>query len=178
MKVEVLSHDPRWRHDFEKEKSLITVALGQNLVEMYHIGSTSIPGIFAKPTIDILLEVNSFEYLETEPSPLARIGYEAMGEFGIPGRQYFRKTNAQGVRTHHVHAFESGHPGIARHLAFRDYLVAHPAEAQTYSTLKQVLANEYPNDIQSYMDGKDAFIKEIEARALTWKTGSNKSNGR
>lgn len=176
MTVEVLPHDVKWRDDFEKERGLICDALGQTAVAIHHIGSTSIPSIFAKPIIDILLEVNSFQHLDKEVPALARLGYEAMGEFGIPGRRYFRKLNAYGVRTHHVHAFETGDSGIVRHLAFRDYLITHPTEAQTYSTLKKALAKKYPNDIESYMDGKDAFIKETEAKALTWQKGYNRAD--
>jgi GrpB-like predicted nucleotidyltransferase (UPF0157 family) len=96
------------------------------------------------------------------------IGYEAMGEFGIPGRRYFRRDSAAGVRTHQIHAFAAGSTHIRRHLAFRDYLRAHPAIAEAYSHLKQKLAVAHPDDIYAYMDGKDPFIKEVEQKALAW----------
>ncbi|HEX3870404.1 MAG TPA: GrpB family protein [Pirellulales bacterium] len=90
------------------------------------------------------------------------------GEFGIEGRRYFRRDDAAGVRTHHVHAFQIGSHHIARHLAFRDFLRAHPALAMEYSDLKRRLAEAHPHDIDAYMDGKDAFVKAMEARALAW----------
>ena len=96
-----------------------------------------------------------------------------MGEFGIPGRRYFRKRNHLGVRTHHVHAFQTRNPEIERHLAFRDYMIAHPMDAQAYGALKRELARVYPHDRQAYMDGKDKFVKEHEARALRWRRSSS-----
>jgi GrpB-like predicted nucleotidyltransferase (UPF0157 family) len=94
-------------------------------------------GIVAKPIIDVLVEVESLRRLDQETPALEAIGYEAKGEYGIPRRRYFRKDDARGVRTHQLHAFEKQSGHIARHLAFRDYMIAHPDEAQTYATLKQ-----------------------------------------
>ena len=96
-------------------------------------------------------------------------GYEGKGEYGIPGRRYFRKDNREGVRTHHVHAFEAGSAEAERHLAFRDYMLAHPSEAQRYSELKRRLAEEHPQSMDGYIDGKDGFIKEIDRRAARWR---------
>ena len=91
------------------------------LERLHHIGSTAIPGIFAKPIIDLLLEVGNIGELDDRSSFMGELGYEAMGEFGIPGRRYDRKNNASGIRTHQVHAYESGSPEVERHIAFRDY---------------------------------------------------------
>lgn len=135
---------------------------------IHHIGSTAIPNIYAKPIIDILVEAKNLTQVDTRNAAMATLGYEAMGEFGIAGRRYFRKHDAAGVRTHHVHVFEQGSPESDRHLAFRDYLIAHPDEAHQYSQLKRSLANQYPDDRESYMDGKDSFIKEKERQALEW----------
>ena len=91
-----------------------------------------------------------------------------MGEFGIAGRRYFRRDNADGDRTHQVHTFQSGSPHIQRHLAFRDFMRAHPKLANQYADLKRSLAEAHPHDMVAYMGGKDAFIKKMEAKALTW----------
>lgn len=169
-KVEVTAHDPRWQAAFKAEAESVLKALGdENVVAVHHIGSTAIPNIYAKPVIDLLVEVRSHEKLDERSGEMAAIGYEVMGEYGIAGRRYFRKSNELGVRTHHVHAFESGSPEIKRHLAFRDYMIAHPHDAQRYSELKRQLARAYPEDIDSYMDGKDSFIKEIDCRAAKWR---------
>jgi len=163
-KVEVVPHNPEWRSLFQQEADAITLPLGANFAAIHHIGSTSIPGIFAKPIIDILIEVENIQQVDEQVTAMENLGYAAMGEFGIPGRRYFRKDNTEGDRTHHVHIFQVGSPEIGRHLAFRDYLIAHPQEAQVYSELKQQLAKAYPHDIEAYMDGKDAWIKVIDRR--------------
>ena len=170
MRIQVVAHDPAWRGEFEAEARNITRALGDHVVRLHHIGSTAIPGIFAKPIIDFLMEVENIVELDDRSSVMEELGYEAMGEFGIPGRRYFRKDNASGVRTHQVHAFEADSTGVERHLAFRDYMIAHPVEAQAYGDLKQKLAKEHPDDIEAYMDGKDPFIKEYETKAIAWRT--------
>lgn len=171
--IVVTPYDPAWQGEFETESKRILHALGNNVVSVHHIGSTAIPGIFAKPIIDILLEINDLVQLDNETGAMQELGYGAMGEFGIPGRRYFRKSNRSGVRTHHVHAFQTGNPEIERHLAFRDYMIAHPAEAQAYGALKRELARVYPHDRRAYMDGKDGFVKEHEAKALSWRRSSS-----
>lgn len=168
-KVEVVPHDPRWRDSFEAEAKDIAAALGENLVAIHHIGSTAIPGIHAKPIVDLLVEVREVAELDARSPAMASLGYQAMGEYGIPGRRYFRKANQEGTRTHHVHAFAAGSGEVQRHLAFRDYLIAHPADAQAYGELKRKLAADHPRDIDGYMDGKEAFIQEMDGRAAEWR---------
>jgi GrpB-like predicted nucleotidyltransferase (UPF0157 family) len=168
-KVEVVPHHPNWRKEFEIEAQQIAIALGDNAVAIHQIGSTSIATIHAKPIIDILVEVRSIDKVEGRNPAMQALGYECMGEFGIKDRRFFRKDNAAGIRTHHIHVFEVDSAQIDRHLAFRDYLNTHPEAAQEYSQLKQELAHKYPNDIQGYMDGKDGFIKEIDRQAANWQ---------
>lgn len=165
-KVLIVPHDPTWKVMFERESVCISHVLRENVVAIHHIGSTAIPGIYAKPIIDILVEVKKIAGLD-DPLPMASLGYEAMGEFGIAGRRYFRKENAH-KRTHHVHVFEAGSAQVTRHLAFRDYMLAYPEDAQRYSELKRRLAREYPTDIEKYMDGKDGFIQAIDEKAAFW----------
>jgi len=169
MKVEVVPHDPIWRSKFEDESKLIALALGDNVVTIHHIGSTSIPNIYAKPIIDMLVQVKDIAKLDEQSSAMTALGYEIMGEFGIPGRRFFRKDNETGTRTHHVHIFEFNLSEVQRHLAFRDYMIAHPDDAHKYSELKRKLAKQYPEDLRGYVDGKDGFIKEMEKRAIEWK---------
>ena len=168
MKVRVVSYDPGWSSEFAAEAERIRSVLGGVAVAIHHIGSTAIPGLSAKPIIDMLLEVDTIQALEAHSPALVGMGYEAKGEFGIPGRRFFRKESAAGVRTHQIHAFERGSAGSERHIAFRNYMISHPDEAQAYSLLKQQLAVSHPDDIEAYMDGKDSFIKEHEAKAVLW----------
>uniref|UniRef100_B8HZE8 GrpB family protein n=1 Tax=Cyanothece sp. (strain PCC 7425 / ATCC 29141) TaxID=395961 RepID=B8HZE8_CYAP4 len=146
-KVEVLPHNPKWREMFEVEATRIADALGSNVCRIHHIGSTAIPGIYAKPIIDLLPEVQELTKVDECSLVMELLGYEGMGEFGIEGRRYFRKLNFEGIRTHHVHIFTVGSKQVQRHLAFRDYMIAHPDEAQRYSDLKRRLAKENPTNI-------------------------------
>jgi GrpB-like predicted nucleotidyltransferase (UPF0157 family) len=171
MRVTVVPFDPRWADAFAQAQREVTLVLSSNLLQLHHIGSTAIPGIYAKPIIDMLAVVSDLEELDAQSPMMKAIGFEPMGEFGIPTRRYFRRNDSDGTRTHQIHAFQIGSPHITRHLAFRDFLRAQPLLAIQYSELKRRLASEYPNDIEAYMDGKDAFIKETEAAALAWLLG-------
>lgn len=166
--VVVVPHDPRWRDLFEVEAQHIAAALGENAVAIHHIGSTAIPDIHAKPIVDLLVEVRDIAETDGRSARMESLGYQVMGEYGIPGRRYFRKDGPDGSRTHHVHAFRAGSDEVKRHLAFRDYMIAHPVDAQRYGELKQKLAEEHPHSMDAYMDGKDGFIKEMERRAARW----------
>lgn len=169
-KVEVVPHNPKWREAFEVESKRVTDALGENVVAIHHIGSTAILGIYAKPIIDLLVEVKDIVNVDGRNSSMESLGYEVMGEFGIPGRRFFRKDNQEGIRTHHIHTFKVSSEQVHRHLAFRDYMIAHPEDAQRYSELKRGLAKEYPTNIDGYMDGKDGFIREMDQKAAQWLT--------
>jgi GrpB-like predicted nucleotidyltransferase (UPF0157 family) len=159
-----------WASAFEREASAVMDALSDLRIELHHIGSTSIPGIVAKPVIDMLCVVPAVEELDVRVHRLVALRYEALGEFGIPGRRYFRKDTLDGARTHQLHAFAAGSPDIERHLNFRDYLRAFPAEAAAYATLKQRLAGSCGSDMHAYSDGKTEFIRAVERRAAVWRT--------
>jgi len=154
---------------FDAEAVVLRRCLGDNAMAIHHIGSTAVPGLCAKPIIDLLVEVASLDDVDVRNAEMARAGYEAMGEFGIAGRRYFRKRDRAGVRSHHVHAFACGSSDVTRHLAFRDYLKAHPADARRYGDLKRALASVHHDDIDAYMDGKDALVKALERAALAWE---------
>ena len=110
--------------------------MGEVAVATHHVGSTAIPSIFATPIIDILAAVTDVHALDERAERVAALGYEVMGEFGIPGRRFFRKDNVEGIRAHHIHAFAAGSPEIDRHLAFCEFLRAHRADAARYDRLK------------------------------------------
>jgi GrpB-like predicted nucleotidyltransferase (UPF0157 family) len=170
-RVTVVPYDPGWPRAFALAAGELTSAMDGVLLEVHHIGSTAIPGIHAKPVIDMLAVVSDIAAVDPCAAQMKALGYEAMGEFGIEGRRYFRRDNAGGERTHQVHAFQNGSPHVRRHLAFRDFMRAHPAWARRYAELKRKLAAAHPLDAAAYMDGKDGFIKEAEGSALTWAAG-------
>lgn len=167
VKVRVVPYDPRWPARYEEEADRIRAILGDQLTAIHHIGSTAVPGLWAKPILDILPVVHRIGQVDAFSPRFEAMGYECMGEFGIPGRRYFRKGGEE--RTHHVHIFDEQHEeDIVRHLAVRDYLRTHPADAKAYGQLKRELAARYPLDWEAYCDGKDAFVKDLEKRARNW----------
>ena len=168
-RILVIPYDPSWPIAFDAAAREVSTAFGNKLLALHHIGSTSIPGLHAKPVIDMLAVVADITAVDRIGPAMEQLGYEVMGEFGIPGRRYFRRDNTQGARTHQIHTFQQGSRHIDRHLAFRDYLRAHPETAAQYADLKQKLATAHPHDMSAYMDGKDAFIKQVERHALQWK---------
>ena len=165
--VRVVPHDPAWTEAFETEATALRFTLGDEALAVHHIGSTAVPGLSAKPTVDVLVEVRIIGRVDDFDGTMSEKGYEAWGEYGIPGRRFFVK-NRGSVRTHNIHVFEAGTPEGERHLAFRDYLIQHPQTARACGDLKEDLATKFPTDIEAYMDGKDAFVKEIESEALSW----------
>lgn len=171
--VRVVPHDPAWEELFEAEAAVLRAVLGEEALAVHHIGSTSVPGLRAKPTIDVLVEVREIGRLDDLEGPMAGGGYEAWGEYGIPGRRFFTKTRGPG-RLCNVHAFEAETREVERHLAFRDYLTQHPQTAAAYGELKANLARRFPMDMEAYMEGKDAFIRRTERMALAW----NRAAGR
>ena len=166
MHVRVVPYNSAWVERFRQEAEVLQPLFGDELVAIHHVGSTAVPGLQAKPVIDIMPIVRHIERVDSLTTPLEKLGYEGLGENGIPGRRYFRKGGDD--RTHQIHVFQRGDPNVERHLAFRDYLRAHPAVAAQYGALKAALAQQFPEDIYGYMDGKDAFIKAAEAQALVW----------
>ncbi|MDF1540637.1 MAG: GrpB family protein [Candidatus Thorarchaeota archaeon] len=166
-KIEIVPYNPEWPIKFEEEAELIHAILGNVLVEIHHVGSTAIPGMSAKPIIGMLPVVNDIQCVEEYNPQFIEEGYEPRGELGLPGRRYFSKGGDE--ISHHLHIYQVENPEIERHLAFRDYMIVYPNEVQAYEILKKRLARKFPSDINAYCDGKDAFIKERERRALAWK---------
>lgn len=164
----VTEYDTSWPERFEQEAKIIKRILGENCIEIYHIGSTSVAGLPAKPIIDIMPVVKNLYQVDVLAAEFERAGYEYMGEFGISGRRYLRKGGDE--RTHHVHIFaEKSREDIERHLFFRDYLREHKEVCNEYARLKKELAEKYPYDNEGYCSGKDSFVKKHEAQAIRWK---------
>ena len=166
-RILLVDYDRTWPAKYQQEAALVTDAFNEILVRIHHIGSTAIPEICAKPKIDILVEVTDIELVEERNPKMVKLGYETRGEFGILGRRYFSKKGGEG--TYHVHTFQVGDSHIDDHLVFRDYLKARPELAQEYCRLKRKLAEKYPEDIESYTEGKSEFILEMIEQGREWR---------
>lgn len=170
--IKVVPYDEEWPMTYKKEAARIIQALKPVLSAIHHAGSTAIPGISAKPTIDIVAEVKELDTIDDYNEKLSMIGYEALGEYGIKGRRYFVKTDGLANHLVHLHIFETESEDVVRHLAFRDYLKAHEDDAVFYSQLKQTLAEQFRYDSESYCEGKNEACKRIEQLALQWWYGA------
>jgi len=171
-KIEVVPYNINWPEMYEIEARKIREALGECIIAVHHIGSTSIPGIKAKPILDILGEVMDIEVIDSKNNVMKVIGYEARGEYGIPGRRYFVKHQGE-IHTHHIHIYQVNHTEIQRHIFFRDYLRTHPKAATRYGNLKEQLAIQYPFDSASYTDAKTEIVREIDKLAAVWFSSRN-----
>ncbi|MBS2037406.1 GrpB family protein [bacterium] len=169
-KVELLGHNPDWVVQAAQEAQRFTTALGgdSRLLRIHHIGSTSIAGIRAKGIIDLMPEVTSVEWLDEMQAELVAAGYEFWGEYGLEGRRFCPRNGQDGWRCANLHCYASGHPGIARHLAFRDYLRAFPEKARDYERMKDACAATNPQDAQAYTDCKAVWITPVLEAALEW----------
>src|SRR5688572_3031291 len=163
----IVAYDPAWVERFREEASCIATVFGGDLLSLHHIGSTSIPGMSAKPIIDIMPVVRDISRAETFNEGMIQLGYIPMGEYGIAGRRYFVK--GADPRTHQVHSYQPDNPEVKRHLDFRDYLIAHEDEAGQYAKLKAGLAEQHRYDIEAYTQGKATFIKGVLAKAQAWR---------
>jgi GrpB-like predicted nucleotidyltransferase (UPF0157 family) len=166
--IVLVPHDPHWSSLFQDEARQLAAIFGLEVISIHHAGSTAIQGIKAKPILDFLIIVRAIHQIDQYDEKMIELGYEAIGENGIPGRRFFTRTVGD-TRIHNVHIFEIGHPEIERMLDFRDYMRTHPKEAQAYSRLKESLAKQYPGDIDSYTEGKSEFINAMIRKAWVWR---------
>lgn len=170
--VVLVPHDPAWAQAAREEGERFAASLPRGVLDcVHHIGSTSIPAIHAKPILDLLPVVSSLDALDAARSVLEGCGYAWWGEYGLPGRRYFTRDGDAGRRVANVHAYERGSPEITRHLAFCDYVRAHPDEAAAYDAEKARARALHPDDSYAYTDEKSAFVRRVEADALRWAAG-------
>ena len=166
--VEIVDYDPRWPLLFDEEAKRLRAVLDPSLIiGLEHFGSTAIPGLSAKPIIDILIAVRSLSaaqvaFVET----LRRLDYVYWADKPKKDRKLFVKGMPPfgSKRSHHVHVTEP-HGEMWQRLAFRDYLRAHPEEAETYGRLKKRLAAEHQTDREVYTDAKSAYVASVMRKA-------------
>lgn len=157
--IVIEDYDPRWPQRFEILRDRIATALGPFAAAIEHIGSTAVPGLAAKPIIDVDVLLRSAAHLAGAVSALGALGYEHQGNLGVPGREAFRAP--RGESPHHLYVCLPDRQEFGRHLAFRDHLRTHPEDAKAYAELKRKLATEFAADREAYTQAKSAFVHEI-----------------
>ena len=162
--VEVVDYDQGWPRRYQEERDRIAAAIGDALLAIEHVGGTAVPGLPAKPVIDLMLGVDDIERAGPAVAALINLGYEYVPEFEsqLPDRRYFRRGTPD---THHVHMVPVSSDFFEKHLLFRDWLRAHPQAAEEYGKLKRGLAGRFPNDRDAYRAGKVPFIDTVVAAA-------------
>jgi GrpB-like predicted nucleotidyltransferase (UPF0157 family) len=154
--IEVVDYDPIWSRTFESLRSILWPALADVALSIEHVGSTSVPGLAAKPIIDISVVVPDISDVEIGVSRLATLGYLHRGDLGVKGREAF--ANPDGLPRHNLYLCPRDSVALANHLALRGYLRTHPEAAREYGELKKRLAQRFPDDIDSYIDGKTTML--------------------
>lgn len=156
-------YDPRWPQQFEQIRSRIAPSLAPLAAAIEHVGSTAVPGLAAKPIIDIDVLLRPAAEVSEAIARLATLGYEHRGDLGVPGREAFRAPGNDFPHHLYVHPPESGE--YVRHITFRDHLRAHPEDAHAYECLKRALAQQYRDDREAYNQGKTEFVENVLHRA-------------
>lgn len=163
--VHIVSYDRSWPEKFESEKQLIEKTIGPWITGgVNHVGSTAVPGLSAKPIIDIMVGVKSLEESRPCIGKLAKIEYRYY-PYRTQYMHWFVKPSPE-HRTHHLHLIPTSHPQYKARLAFRDYLRTHPQDRLRYEQLKAELAKKFRDDREAYTDAKTQFVKSIIAKAL------------
>ncbi len=157
--IRIVEYNPSWVSMFEMVRNFVTPVLTDIVVAIEHVGSTSFPGLSAKPIIDMDVVVNSQAEVLIAIQRLESIGYIHQGDLGISGRAAF--ASPDGLPPHHLYVCETSNAELKRHILFREYLRSHPDEANEYGELRQELAQRFRNDRVSYTNSKAEFIKEM-----------------
>jgi GrpB-like predicted nucleotidyltransferase (UPF0157 family) len=162
--IEVVDYDRDWPRQYAAERDRIDAAIGDVILAIEHVGGTAVPGLPAKPVIDLMVGVEDIERAGPAVAGLINLGYEYIPELEsqLPDRRYFRKGTPE---THHVHMVPVSSDYWAEHLLFRDYLRSHPQAAEEYGKLKRGLAGRHRLDRDAYRAGKVPFIDTVVAAA-------------
>ena len=154
--VVVVEYDPAWPQEFEALRARVWPVVADVALRIEHVGSTSVPGLAAKPIIDMTVVVPARVQVPGAIERLASLGYVHRGNLGIENREAF--DHPPTLRRHNLYVCPEGTIGIVNQVAVRDHLRAHPEQAAQYAALKQRLAERYPSDIDAYVVGKTAFV--------------------
>jgi GrpB-like predicted nucleotidyltransferase (UPF0157 family) len=168
--VRIVDYDPSWPALAAEELRRIAQALGPGAARLEHVGSTAVPGLAAKPILDLHLSVGALEPRARYVEPLERLGYLFVPAPESPDYHFFAKPPER-PRTHHLHVGEVGSAHEFRHVAVRDFLRSHDGEAARSAALKRQVVERHPQDRLAYIEGKEQYVAGLEARAVAWARG-------
>ena len=160
-KVTVVPYSEGWKSAFEAIRQELHNALGDLIMGIEHVGSTSVEGLSAKPCIDVDIIIKDYDALDAVVDQLARIGYIHEGDLGIPGREAFRYSGKTHFMKHHLYVCPQDSEELHRHVTFRDFLRNNPEAVKKYSLIKEKAAELFPNDIDGYIEYKSTCIEEL-----------------
>ena len=160
-KVIVLPQDETWRAAYSAIKEEIQAALGDFIIGIEHVGSTSVEGMWAKPCIDIDVVIKDYSVFDAVVKSLADIGYIHEGDLGVKGREAFKYSDKSHLMTHHLYVCSENSEELRRHITFRNFLRSNPEAVLKYSAVKKTAAELYPNDIDKYIEYKSPCIEEL-----------------
>ena len=163
-KVEVVPYESAWRARFEELREYLLSILSGKDVRVEHVGSTSVPGLAAKPILDIDIVLQNGEVFESVKNALEANGYTHVGDLGITGREAFKYNNKPQFMPHHLYVLSDGSEELKRHLTFRNWLRSHPDDRDAYAQVTMAAAQQFPDDISAYIDAKSEIIINIYQR--------------
>ena len=173
-----MEYDPNWVKEFEIRKQKLAEILGDEVLDIQHIGSTAIPGMFSKPQIDILVVVRDLHNIKRRYDEMLTAGFQPRGDYTGIEEEYFTEDDQRGVRLASVHILPQGHPEIEGQINFRNYLIANENDRNLYAVTKKELFARYRDDYSAYARGKQQVIEIIRQHVDQWAKRIPKSKGR
>lgn len=169
-------YNPKWAEEFAVLKQQLTPLFGDNLVDFYHVGSTSVPGMLAKAQIDVCAVVKNLEFVKGNREKFIKLGYQAKGDYVGQNEEYFTY-DENSSRKYNVHTLQEGNPAIEGYLSFREYLRTFPGALKEYTSIKEELRNTYgEDDYNSYDWKKGDKIAKLKQEASIWYKKSGHTN--
>ena len=162
-KVTVIPYDEKWKSDFEKIKNELVAAIGNLIIGIEHVGSTSVEGMSAKPCIDIDVVIKDYSVFSEVVKGLSAIGYIHEGDLGIKDREAFKYSDKPHLQTHHLYVCPQNSAELHRHITFRNFLRNNPDAVKKCSQIKETAAELYPDSIDKYIQYKSPCIEELYA---------------
>ncbi len=164
--VKIEKYNPKWKDQFIELKMMIIENIGDLILKVEHVGSTSVEGLAAKPIIDLDIVIEDYSKLPAVIKGLEKLGYIHQGNLGIEGREAFEKVSEDSYQNHHLYVCPQDGRGYLEHIALRDYLRTNKKAREEYGKLKRTLADEFPHQVEKYCDAKSKLIAQILAETI------------